>query len=164
MTNRPPAPDKTAQIKWIEMAACGLFHRLAADGIFENEEHQVPFVEYLLPCFRCGKLGSACGSVCNIDIVSETTKGARARAAARGFTVEQAIGAVKAPSFIMRNPQSAGLSQDTGRPLKGFLVASTRPPIVEIDTETTATAHRIGWRCRKPSDGRLPHGPIRHRV
>ncbi len=39
---------------------------------------------------------------------------------------------------------SAGLSQDTGRSLKGFLVASTRPPIVEIDTEATATYVRFG--------------------
>jgi uncharacterized protein YuzE len=39
---------------------------------------------------------------------------------------------------------SAGLSQDTGRPLKGFLVASTRPPIVEIDTEASATYVRFG--------------------
>ncbi len=31
-----------------------------------------------------------------------------ARAAARGFTVEQAIGAVKAPSSVMRNPQNKG--------------------------------------------------------
>jgi len=85
--------------------------------------------------------------------------------------VEQAIEAVKAPSSIMRNPQnegnhgglvffvhmgtkwllsqrskdmSAGSSQDTGRALKGFLVASTRPPIVEIDTEATATYVRFG--------------------
>ena len=31
-----------------------------------------------------------------------------ARAAARGFTVEQAIGAVKAPLSVMRNPQNKG--------------------------------------------------------
>jgi uncharacterized protein YuzE len=39
---------------------------------------------------------------------------------------------------------SAGLPQDTGQPVKGFLVASTRPPIVEIDTEATATYVRFG--------------------
>ena len=39
---------------------------------------------------------------------------------------------------------SAGLSQDIGRSLEGFLVASTRPPIVEIDTEATATYVRFG--------------------
>ena len=39
---------------------------------------------------------------------------------------------------------SAGLSQDIGRSLEGFLVPSTRPPIVEIDTEATATYVRFG--------------------
>jgi len=39
---------------------------------------------------------------------------------------------------------SAGLSQDTARPIKGLLVASTRPPVVEIDTEATATYVRFG--------------------
>jgi uncharacterized protein YuzE len=40
---------------------------------------------------------------------------------------------------------NAGSSQVTGRkPIKGFVVASSRPPVVEIDTEATAVYVRFG--------------------
>ena len=39
---------------------------------------------------------------------------------------------------------SAGLSQDLGDRLRDFWSTSTRPPIVEIDTEATATYVRFG--------------------
>ena len=40
---------------------------------------------------------------------------------------------------------SAGSSQGTGRkPIKGFVIASSHPPVVEIDTEATAAYVRFG--------------------
>lgn len=39
----------------------------------------------------------------------------------------------------------AGSSQDIGQtPIKGFVVASSRPPVVEIDTEASAAYVRFG--------------------
>ena len=40
---------------------------------------------------------------------------------------------------------NAGSLQATGKkPIKGFVVASTKPPVVEIDTEATAAYVRFG--------------------
>ena len=49
---------------------------------------------------------------------------------------------------------NAGSSQATGnKPIKHLIVASSRPPVVEIDTEATATYVRFGRgkvACTKP--------------